>query len=191
MPQHDPSSYSPAFAELLAQPRVMVLDQGAPNHQAKPLLEALTLNSAFGDHPIADRDMAAACLSAVWLYHDFHDRSHALSQDIHSTTGSYWHGIMHRREPDYWNSKYWFAKVGQHPIFPDLAAAANQAADEANLSDAIASVTSRGQWDAAAFVDLCEQAASEKGALETLCQEIQSLEWWLLFDYSYNHAIGK
>ena len=45
--------------------------------------------------------MAACCLCGLWLLHDFLDESHSLSQEITTDTGSYWHGIMHRREPDY------------------------------------------------------------------------------------------
>lgn len=55
--------------------------------------------------------------SAVWLYADDLDRSHVVSQGIDDSTGSFWHGIMHRREGDFPNSHYWFNKVGDHPAF--------------------------------------------------------------------------
>ncbi|SVE48716.1 uncharacterized protein METZ01_LOCUS501570, partial [marine metagenome] len=57
----------------------------------------------------------SALESALWLYVDDLDRSHTCSQSIDDTTGSYWHGIMHRREGDFSNSHYWFRKVGNHP----------------------------------------------------------------------------
>ena len=190
MSEIDITRYGPAFTELLAQPRTMALDQGSANADARPALDALTPESAFIDQPIVDRGMAASCISGVWLYHDYHDRSHSFSQDIPSSTGSYWHGVMHRREPDYWNSKYWFRKVGDHAIFADLAAAANEEAQKAGMPDAVASLVSGGRWDAAGFVDLCERAATEGGELEALCQQIQWREWWLLFDYSYQNTIG-
>ena len=53
--------------------------------------------------------------SALWLYVDDLNRSHTISQGIQSATGSFWHGIMHRREGDFSNSHYWFNKVGEHP----------------------------------------------------------------------------
>src|SRR4051812_4745927 len=48
-------------------------------------------------------DLAAG----LWLYVDDLDRSHTVSQSITDATGSFWHGIMHRREGDFANSHYW------------------------------------------------------------------------------------
>lgn len=53
--------------------------------------------------------------AALWLYADDLDRSHRICQQIEDATGSFWHGIMHRREGDFDNSRYWFGKVGDHP----------------------------------------------------------------------------
>lgn len=58
--------------------------------------------------------------SALWLYIDELDRSHKVSQGIEDATGSFWHGIMHRREGDFSNSHYWFRKVGDHPAIPQV-----------------------------------------------------------------------
>ena len=52
--------------------------------------------------------MAACCLAGVWLLHDYLDESHTISQRIDTPSGSFWHGIMHRREGDFSNAKYWF-----------------------------------------------------------------------------------
>ncbi|GMU91211.1 MAG: hypothetical protein AMXMBFR4_02690 [Candidatus Hydrogenedentota bacterium] len=53
--------------------------------------------------------------AGLWLYVDELDRSHVISQNINNATGSFWHGIMHRREGDFGNSHYWFNRVGEHP----------------------------------------------------------------------------
>lgn len=69
---------------------------------------------------MANRDDLAA---GLWLYVNDLYRSHTISQGILDRTGSYWHGIMHRREGDFSNSHYWFRRAAGHPLMeqrPDL-----------------------------------------------------------------------
>lgn len=61
-----------------------------------------------------------ATRAGLLLWNDDLDAAHEIVQDVHEVIGSYWHALIHRREGDYSNSKYWFAKVGQHPIFEPL-----------------------------------------------------------------------
>ena len=61
-----------------------------------------------------------ALCAGLWLYVDELDRSHDISQGIHDSRGSFWHGIMHRREGDFSNSHYWFNRVGQHPAMDTI-----------------------------------------------------------------------
>ena len=48
------------------------------------------------------------------------EAAHKIAQDLDTKEGAYWHGILHRIEPDPFNAKYWFAKVGTHPIHAAL-----------------------------------------------------------------------
>src|SRR5688500_9241102 len=66
------------------------------------------------------RDDAGAMLAGLWLWFDWLDESHTVSQGIDTPAGSYWHAIMHRREGDFGNSKYWFARCRNHPSFATL-----------------------------------------------------------------------
>ena len=116
----DPSSYGPVLGDLLSEERIMPLDAGTPNQARLTQLRALYMTQALAPHPVQDRDMAEACKSAIWLYHDFLEESHTISQSIETSTGSYWHGIMHRRELDFYNAKYWFRLVGENPIFDKM-----------------------------------------------------------------------
>src|SRR5437763_1193147 len=96
----DPAPYGPLVAELLAGDRLPELGPGLPNRAAEAALESLTVENAFAGQTVHDVEMANCCLSALWLHHDFLDQSHGLSQEIETVEGSFWHGIMHRREPD-------------------------------------------------------------------------------------------
>jgi len=183
------SNYGPSIAALITD-RLPVLGPGSPNLAARPQLEALTVEKAFSGKKIADERAARCCLSALWLLHDFLDESHAISQEISSAGGSYWHGIMHRREPDYGNAKYWFHRVPRHAIFEPLAHAARELAVGEKLDSAAAFLTSQATWDPPRFVDLCEVIARGQSQSENLARQIARLEWHLLFDHCYRQAVG-
>src|SRR5262245_35045418 len=137
--------YPEPLADLLRRLPMALLGPGTPDESVRPLLAAL------GD------EVPTACRAGLWLAFDFLDESHRISQDLHTKEGSYWHALMHRREPDYANSKYWFRQVGTHPVFADLAKEAAEAGYPVT-----------GAWDAFAFVDACEQANGKGGAGEDL-----------------------
>lgn len=180
--------YGPAVTALLTPERLNVLGPGEPHSAVRGPLEALSAESLAAPHAVENRRMAAACQSALWLYHDFLDESHAISQQLDTVEGSYWHGIMHRREPDYANAKYWFRRVGRHPIGDDLAAAARELAKSAPAERLTEYLSVQDEWDHFRFVDLCQAAAGGRSAIEMLCRRIQQREWELLFDYCYRRA---
>jgi hypothetical protein len=187
----DPSHYGIAFGALLDPRRPDDLGPGRPNTQARPALDALSLETVFESHELADVDAARCCLSGIWLLHNYLDESHSISQDIASAEGSYWHAIMHRREPDYGNAKYWFRRVGTHPIDVDLAAEARRlAAVEQSLDPQAQFLAEETPWDAFRFVDLCESVARGKSSARDLCLAVARIEWQLLFDYCYRQALG-
>ncbi len=113
--------YGPTLNRLLAAAELNELGPGDPRGEARAALEELTPTSVVAPHPLADREMASACCAALWLRFDFLDRSHHISQAIDTPEGSFWHGVMHRREPDFANAKYWFRRVGRHDLYEHLA----------------------------------------------------------------------
>lgn len=186
----DATTYGDAVASLIPEHEPNTLGPGTPNHTMKPVLQQAGINSLFTDKSIADQDMAKCCLSALWLYHDFLDESHTISQSVYTSTGSYWHGIMHRREPDYSNAGYWFHKVGQHPIFDTLCGEASRVAQELGTTSKSDYLAKQSSWDAFAFIQLCENSYRTGSQDERLCENIQLVEWKILFHYSYTQSCG-
>ena len=129
---------------------------------------------------------ARGCIKAGLLeWNDDIHASHDICQDIYSKTGSYWHGIMHRREPDYGNAKYWYYKFPEYPTFDQLLSfALNQ--DDVGDEEIISFKESLGSsWDPFNFIDLCNKAECAKNDnLSAFCEAIQKEEIILLLSHS-------
>jgi hypothetical protein len=177
-----PENYGAINAIVSADIPWSPLDHGKPYVELRQEVGALTprdILTAGGSE-----EFALGCLSGLWLRINELDRSHTISQDIPSSMGSYWHGIMHRREGDFGNAKYWFRRVGDHPVFQPLAEAATDLSQQSGLAlDFV-----RDTWDPFAFVDFCQQVVGSGSDEEELATAVQHAEWQLLFDDCYGKA---
>lgn len=193
MTQFDPHTYGPVFAPLVAVDRRRPLDAGRQNSAAREALDQLTSKKAFAHalRSVTDRGMGDCCLAAVWLLHDFLDESHTISQSINTATGSYWHAIMHRREGDFSNAKYWFRRVGAHEVFGELARRATTIPANRDNQSVVDRLTTSGDWDPFAFVDLCESVVHERADARDFCLDVQQVEWELLFDFCYDAVVRR
>ena len=179
----DPCAYGPAFEALLRDAPLSPLDAGRADFARQDALAGLASDDAFAPRAVVGRDGADACRAGLWLLYNFLNESHALSQELHNPDGAYWHAMMHRREGDFSNSKYWFRRVGVHPIYVPLRDAAHElAGKDFNSSTA---------WDPFGFVDLCEASLAGRSSNELLCRRVQQVEWQLLFDHCYRSAVGR
>lgn len=115
--------------------------------------------------------------AGLWLYVDDLGRSHAVSQGIASPTGSFWHAIMHRREGDFSNSKYWYRRVGRHPAMSRISIAGGGAAAGTDVAD----------YDPMRFVDRVEAAHRARQTPPDLVA-MQHLEWKALFEWCAEHV---
>lgn len=138
------------------------------------------LDALFGETKLASTQQALI-RSLLLLWHDQLDASHELSQGIENADGSFIHAIMHRREPDYWNAKYWWRRVGAHPAFPEIGKRVGELLQTNGAGELGAQLLPGGRWDAGAFVDACEQAASSSRHIDLL-REIQRIETEVLLE---------
>jgi hypothetical protein len=190
MDEFSPDAYGPVFAELLPADRCRTLNAGAADVTLRPDLKRATLTTAFAHTQVVDLDMARCCLAGLWLVHDFLDESHTISQGVENGSGSFWHGVMHRREGDISNAKYWFRRVGAHPVFNKLGGRIEQLVADDPTSFSAQRIAPRGEFDAFGFVDACQHALRTDGFDELICRRVQQAEWEQLFDHCYRVAIG-
>jgi hypothetical protein len=121
---------------------------------------------------------ATALQAGILQMADFFDASHEASQSIEGEGrhrhGDYWHGINHRREPDYGNARYWFRRVGNHPVFECLAIDIQPTLDWASESEAtqLAALIRDGRFDPLRFIDLIEAGLQSRSRAS-----VALLEW--------------
>ncbi|WP_130860612.1 hypothetical protein [Gracilibacillus phocaeensis] len=130
-----------------------------------------------GEAPPSPQTVEAVRSSLLLLNDDLYS-SHTISQSLDNPLGSYLHGVMHRREGDFPNAKYWFRKAGEHPIHALLY-------DEGRKMDA--DLEQRGTWDPAAMVDEVEEVhrnAAEDSDKGMALRKLQMLEMQMLIGFS-------
>lgn len=168
--------------------------QLVPEHRRSDgLLRGLIRGIVESLGPVSSRVDLTAVEAGLFLMHGCLDESHTCSQSIEGkgvhANGDYWHAIMHRQEPDYGNSKYWFRRVRRHPVFRKLPKHAESVISRREMNEF--DVLTRADWDPIRFVDLCERCAQDEESPEALTlREIQGWEMSLLLEQSITDAIG-
>ena len=97
---------------------------------------------------IAALDATDAVKAGLHLLNDDLASAHELAQAHEGDkTCDYWHAVVHRREGDFDNAKYWLRQVGRHPV--------------------LSRVHDGGPPAAIGFIDRCREAnPAEQAALE-------------------------
>lgn len=90
---------SPTLADAITAAPAMPLDAG---HRIDPVAEQIEALS---------NKLTPPQLAVLWLIAGDIEASHRISQTMPDEVGSFLHGVMHRREGDFGNAKYWMAKL--------------------------------------------------------------------------------
>lgn len=166
LPEELASVVAPVFKMLpfaAAMPSLLPADPASA--------EVLSRVQSVVDHPALAPHLGVQ--AGLWLYVDELDKSHACSQALPGPTGSYWHAIMHRREGDFPNAKYWYRKAGAHPAMNHI-----------DLAGGMAAGSDMAEYDPLAFVDRVARADARHEPDSPDLVALQHHEWKALFEWS-------
>jgi hypothetical protein len=157
-------------------------------------LAELSIEAVFGPS-LSDAHAARLALGGAALLYDDLDGCHTAAQAVEEPTANFWHAVMHRREGDFENSKYWWRRAGTHPVFADVFAAAMPVLKAAVGRDAAefrGKLERAGEWDAFAFTDLCRACVEKRASKATadLARRLQMLELNALLGFTVKKAMG-
>ena len=145
------------------------------------LLRVRTADDATlsGGRTIGHAENFALVRGGLFYAIDALDDAHTFFQDAPGDLAAYWHGMLHRREGDFENARYWFRRAGVLPCF----AALHRAASEFS-----ADMARQANWDPYLLTGECEQARF--GAEESVapCVKLQRVEFEGLFDYCWRQS---
>jgi hypothetical protein len=161
----------PGMAELGPGPRMNILSRAEIDH---------TLERVGIPH-----DVAELIRALLLLWNDHHDAAHAIVQDCETPDGNLIHAILHRREPDYSNARYWFHRVGAHPCFAPLARQVEHFLTAEGNPSLLHELVKKGQWDPEAVISACLRVSKERHHVveRVTLQKIQQIETRVLLHH--------
>jgi hypothetical protein len=160
----------------------------------------------FPGAAIHDPQSAVAVLIGLRLWNDDFEGAHNLAQGLKTTTGSYWHGLCHRREghrgrgleSNLGNARHWFRQVGSHPAYDAVYRSLGEALEQSGAgfrwaTEARSLLQQRGGWDPIILTDWMEEVS--RGALspatQRLLEEMQWREIATVVDWCGQQALGE
>ncbi len=128
--------------------------------------------------------------AALYLCFDCFEEAHNIANDHEGTVAGNWlHAIVHRREPDASNSKYWYHRVAAPAkVFTAIGKEALDLLGKVpapELESLAKKMEKSKSWEPESFVDLCDKYR-EKGPQSPAYQllaRVQEIEWRGLAEY--------
>lgn len=163
--------------------------RGASPDAAKNLLGGVSPQQLVS-LPVKNEPDASAMLGGLWLWHDALAECHTIVQDLIGPTGAFWHAIMHRREGDFSNAKYWYARCADHRAFRLVSAMALDLVGRQTTDKSLLRIVA-GEYNPEDFVDLVEAIHNKPDdPRHDAAVRLQRIEWEALFYHCAYEATG-
>ncbi len=162
------------------------LERGKPVAEGRKAVAALAEKERGTAHP----PNLPLIQGALYLTFDCFEEAHNAANDHEGTVAGNWiHAILHRREPDAGNSKYWYARVKSPAKVSEgigrEALALLKKIPAPGLESLTRKVEKSKAWEPEVFVDLCEEFRKkepQEPAYKVLAA-LQEIEWKGLAEY--------
>jgi hypothetical protein len=165
--------------------RALVVKAGTPA-AARDLLDGVKAEQLLTT-PVKSQVYAEAMLAGLWLWNDGLEECHHIVQNSPEgdagLTYSFWHAIMHRREGDFSNSKYWYRRAVGHPVMATLTGSAGALVNRAPADKSLLRIVA-SDWNPNALVDLVESVHGNEGdARREIAVQLQQMEWRVIWEH--------
>ena len=117
--------------------------------------------------------------AGLFYHHNALDDAHRLVQEATGDEAAYWHAMIHRRERDFENARYWLRRAGEQPPFAEM---------QARAADASANMGRQMGWDPFLLVHLAEQLRFGAEELQPEVVGLGRVEFEVFFDYCFRRA---
>lgn len=167
-----------------------------PNRAAKTALDELHADTALlGREVVASSEMAAAVRALLYLWNGWPAEAAMYAHGAPELERHFIQALVERQVGAYAAAKAAWQQVGEHPVFTELVAFAQQvipAKSTGPLKRLRDVIEFAGQWEPHLFTDLCDQAASGKLDLagEETVRRLQCCEFELVLAHCCEAATG-
>ena len=159
------SDFHRFFLQLELRTPELLAPQSANPQLSREIVEATLFGAKSGP-------MVECCRAGLLLWNDDLDGAHPFIQELPDETSAFWHAILHRREGDFQNARYWWNRTGEHPAFEAITDSVLHRVPEFPLLDELRAA---GNWLPLAFNEACELAA-KNGKYDAELRATQRLE---------------
>ena len=135
----------------------------------------------FDGAPLLPNAPIGLVRAGLFYYHNALDDSHKQAARDEGDPAAYWHGMVHRREGDFENARYWMRRAGEQPVFQEM---------HSRASDAAPHMGRQGHWDPFLFINLCEQYKYGETDYKKEIAHLQRVEFEVMFDYVWRQCVA-